>query len=280
MRLSYSSTETYMSCPYKWYNHYLRKLRPKEENRSSLAFGSSVDFALNHLLETRNLQESLDKFIQSWNIHENNIDIIYTKSDLEEHLLIEDQMNLSTRDKSWISLQQKGLILVEEFNNQVMSDLSEVIKVQIDETINNELGDQLVIKTDFIGIYKGKRILFDNKTSSVKYDSNSVKKSHQLAIYYNALQEEYKLEAAGYIVLPKKINKRKLPKVNIEVIIDTIPEEMIQEAFDRFDYVLENVKAGNFPKNENSCINIYGKCTYYDYCKYGSTKGLVEKDVK
>ncbi len=275
MRLSHSSKNLFNECSFKWYNHYMRKLRSTEES-SPLFFGAAVDSGLNTLLETRDLEQALIQFRAAWLKIRDEQNIKYSKSDLQEEL-IKDLEPRNDKDKSWLSLNEKGKILITEYNEQVMPHISEVIKVQLDQILKNETGDELIIKTDFIAVYKGQRILFDNKTSSVNYDANSVQESAQLATYWEALKEEYKLDACGYIVLPKKINKRKKPAIEIKIIIDKVKEETIENTFKEYEYVLSSVKEARFEKNLEACQGIYGKCIYYQYCRTGDTKGLVEK---
>lgn len=277
MRLSHSSKNVYRECPYKWFNHYYRKLRTLQES-SALQFGNSVDLGLNTLLETRDVSKALTIFEESWVKVRAEQNIKYSKSDLQEEL-IKDLVANNEKDKSWLSLNEKGKILINEYNDQVMPKIGEVIKVQLDQVIKNETGDELVIKTDFIAEWlpTKQRVLFDNKTSSVKYEENSVKESAQLATYFDGLKDEYKLDACGYIVLPKKINKRKKPAIDIKIIIDQVAEETIEATFKEYEEVLEGVKAARFEKNLDACQGIFGRCVYYQYCRNGSTEGLIEK---
>lgn len=276
MKISHSAKETYLECGYKYFLHYLLKLRPVEQ-KSALIFGDAVDQGLNHLLLTRNLDEAITIFHATWGRTE-NLEIGFSKSDLEEHLLPKQEFK-NDQEKYWHSLNVKGEILLKEYAAQILPRIREVIAVQIDDKIPNEDGDELVIKTDFICVWEdGKRILFDNKTSSVKYTKDSVEKSPQLATYFEALRDQYKLDACGYIVIPKRTNIKKLPAVEITVIIDEVSQETIDKTYEDYDMVLANVKAGNFPKNTKSCIGKYGRCQFYDYCHSGSMKGLKGKE--
>lgn len=277
MRISHSACQKYLSCPFSYFLHYYRKLRPTTES-SALSFGNCVDLGLNYLLETRDCEKAVEVFQIAWK-KVNPKAIKYSKADLQEELV--ETLTQDVLLDSFSSLFAKGEILIKEYNTQVMPRLKEVIKVQIDDEMENNAGDKLVIKTDFIARYEdGRVILFDNKTSSVKYENDSVKNSEQLGVYYEALKEEYKIDACGYIVIPKKINKKKKPAVQISIIIDTIPEEIIDKTMTQFETVLENIKQAHFPKNEKNCFNVYGKCPYYNYCHEGSLDGLKEKEDK
>lgn len=270
MKISHSAKDTYQSCAYKYFLHYFLKLRPTQL-RSPLCFGDAIDCGLNVLLETRDIEKAQIVFDERWITYKDK-NVAYSKSDLDVFLVEDDPGN------TWLSLYRRGMILLTEFNEQIMPKIKEVIKVQLDQTAQNALGDELVIKTDFICVWEdGRRVLFDNKTSSMKYAEDSVRVSPQLAIYYETLKAEYNLDAAGYIVIPKRINKVKVPRVKIEVIIDNIDPETTAKTLESYDEVLANIKAASFIPNTSSCVSVYGKCDYYSWCKSGSKEGLEEK---
>ncbi len=266
MKISHSALTTYLECNFKYFLHYYLKLRPTAQ-KSSLAFGDAIDTGLNHLLETRNLADAIQKFEGVWDKWKDK-KVDYTKGDNDPSL---------TEDGPWENLRLRGIIILDEFNKQIMPRIKEVIAVQINRTVPNDLGDELTIKTDFIAVWEdGRRILFDNKTSSVRYEEDSVRTSGQLGIYFEQLKAEYNLDIAGYIVIPKRVNKKKEPRVDIKVIIDNVSEETINETLAQYDQSLEDIKAAKFSQNKNSCISKYGKCPYYDYCKSGDKTGLKE----
>lgn len=276
MRLSYSSTSTYVSCGFKYFLHYYRKLRPIKV-KSAFLFGDAIDQGLNYLLNDRmDIEGAIKQFHDTWAKHKDG-DIKYSKSDMEEHILPDIQFK-NENEKYWYSLDIKGEILIKEYFEQIIPKLHKIIAVQIEDKIINNDGDEFIIKADFIAEYNGRVILFDNKTSSVRYEADSVKNSAQLATYFEALKDKYKLDAAGYIVIPKKINKKKKPIVDIKVIIDNVSEETIEKTFQEYDTVLNSVKAAEFTKNHNSCISKYGRCEYYEYCHNNDLTGLEEKN--
>ena len=279
MKISHSAKNLYKECSYKYFLHYFRKLRP-DENKSAFAFGAAVDNGLNTLLETRDLVLALTEFGSKWN-EVPPASLTYSKADLEEHLLTTEEQKLGDiKTKSWISLREKGKIILEEFHAQLLPRIKRVIKVQLDDSIKNESGDELVVKADFICEWEdGRIILFDNKTSSVPYKDDSVQTSDQLGTYLEAFKEEYKVEACGYIVIPKKINKKKKPAIEIKVIIDQVKEEIVEQTFQDFQEVLDGIKDARFDKNWDNCMSKYGKCPYYEYCRTKDTKGLAEKPL-
>lgn len=276
MRISFSAMSKYKECPYSYFLHYFRKVR-SVDNKSSFAFGSAIDEALNKLLTTKDLDEAIYEFGLKW--HEvKGQNIVYTKADLEEHLLTKEQLGLSKQEQSWHSLMHKGKIFLTEFNAQIMPQIKKVIAVQVEEYIKNSTGDELQIKADFICEWKDGRILLvDNKTSSVKYADDSVETSEQLATYFDPLQERFGLTACAYVVIPKKTNKKKLPPVQIDVIIGEVKEETIEATFKTFETVMNGIKEAKFERNWNNCLNKYGKCVYYNLCHNNDMTGLVEK---
>jgi ATP-dependent helicase/DNAse subunit B len=258
MKLSYSGMTTYNECGYKFFNHYFMKLRTVEE-KSAFAFGHSIDEALNVLLTTRNLEDAKAVFLTEWDKFKTATNIAFSKADLEDHL-IPDCTETNVKLRSWYSIQAKGLIMVEEYAEQVLPLIKTVLAVQVPISLPNAAGDELVGFIDFVAeLHTGEVVIFDNKTTSVKYDLDSVSKSEQLSTYYEALASKYGATKAGYITIPKKINKKKKPSIKIDFIIDNISETLIEETFMKYDEVLSAVKAGVFPQNLNSCINKYGK---------------------
>jgi hypothetical protein len=276
MRISHSACNTYIECPRKYFLHYFLKLRSTEQ-RSALAFGGSIDEALNVLLLTRDLNASMMRFESEW-LKFKDIDIAYSKADLDSFLVEDCDEATSVKDRTWLSLLRKGRILLDAYATQILPRIKEVIKIQLDQLASNGSGDELIIKTDMIVVWEdGRRILFDNKTSSIKYADDSVATSPQLGIYYETLKAEYRLDACGYIVIPKRIRKTKLPQAEIVVIIDQVSEESINKTLQSFDDVLVSIKSAEFPCNMDSCTNVFGRCQYYNYCRSGDRSNLKEK---
>lgn len=189
-----------------------------------------------------------------------------------------------------MSLKQKGLVMLEAYTQQVMPHIKP-LAVQKFIKLHNEEGDTFTGYIDLVAIikvnkdspydipkefetYDGAVVVFDNKTSSVKYKSDSVKTSAQLATYFEAVSKEYKPEYAGYIVIPKQIRKQKLPKVPIDVIVDRIDESLIASTFEEYNKNCALIKDGEFPRKLDSCQTKYGPCTYYQLCHHKSMAGL------
>lgn len=276
MKVSHSSKTRYKECGYSYYLHYMYRLRPIKE-KSSLKFGSALDKALNHLLISKNLDESILLFTEEWK-KVKETDVEFFKSDLDLSL-VPNSEGLSEFEKNWASINEKARIMLTEYSIQVLPKIKRVIDVQHDSILDNGSGDQLPIKPDLICEWEdGKIVLFDNKTASRYYEDDAVKESEQLSTYYDALKEKHNITHCGFIVIPKTIRKRKLPRVEIQILIDTIDEKFITSTYKEYQDVLDGIKAAKFDKNLNSCIGKYGKCTYFNFCKNGNKDGLAEKE--
>jgi len=97
-KLSNSQIRLYTECPRKYFYHYKKRLRPKEY-RAFFLYGSAIDFGLNHLLKTKNLEEAIQKFDKSFRYNDVNGEdiyipeatmIVYAKTDFDEELLLKE----------------------------------------------------------------------------------------------------------------------------------------------------------------------------------------------
>lgn len=207
------------------------------------------------------------------------------------------------RHASWLCMVQKGLLMIEEFETEVLPKLR-VLDTQKQITLSNG-EDSVTGFIDLIAYYDGlsKPVVFDLKTTSVYYKQDSVVTSQQLALYTHAVSEFYSdTRLAGFITLNKRIQKIRTKickscgadgsstkhrscnknidgkrcdgeftvttkfKAKSEVIISEMPHSMDESVLDNFDLVNEKIKRGEFERNEASCVGIFGKCAYYSYC--------------
>lgn len=205
-RLSNSAVDLYNQCSLCYKLKYLEGIRPIQTG-SPLVFGSAIDKALNHLLLNKSLTQSRAQFIEDWEkVKTQNIK--YSKSDIDWDLIKPDSKN-----PPWDTLLEKGLLFINAYYNEVLPKINLVIAVQDPITILNSDGDEITGFLDLIVEWEdGKTYLMDNKTSSVKYESNAAKEGQQLPLYYYPTKDKYKLNGVGYIVLSKKINKNKVKK--------------------------------------------------------------------
>lgn len=217
---------------------------------------------------------------------------------------------------NWCSLKRKGLLMLKAYRKKVMPNIEKVHTVQKYVSLKNADGDSFIGYVDLVADYKGHgTVIFDNKTSAMEYEEDSVISSAQLATYTHILEDEYKTRKAGYIVLRKSVikNRKKIcamceydgsgarhktcsniidgkrcdgdwietidPDIHIQIIISEIPPQTEAIVMENIDSVNSAIKAEVFPRNFNSCTNWYGgKCPYFDLCYKNKMTGLVKKD--
>lgn len=281
MNLSFSAGQKYLQCPKAYYFYYIRKLRPTQR-RSPLTFGDAIDEGLNALLLGADGKKA---FIKTWDKYKPLV-TKYSISDCDGDedlisLVKSDPFGDETQKKVWESLQTKGLVILEDYQDVVIPKLKRVLSVQERISVKNKEGDTFNGVVDVVAqTLDGEVVVFDNKTTSVTYKEDSVRTSEQLSIYYALLKEKYNLTKAGYIVINKKLRKRAKPPTNISIIVDDISDELIDETFQTYDLILNGIKDGNFERDLNGCITKYGRCDYYDYCHNNSMENLIENDNK
>jgi hypothetical protein len=220
---------------------------------------------------------------------------------------------------NWDCLKIKGKLLIEAFKRDILPNIEEVLGLQVPIEIKNDTGDSIIGFADIICKYKGydKPIIFDLKTAARKYPNESVRESVQLGLYTFALSNTYQeTNLAGYMVLVKDIKKdrqkicvkcgndksntkfkscdAKVDKTKCgaefkgdmtlygqtQVIVDIVSDALQNSIINEAEAINQDIKTGDFPQNPDSCIGKFGKCVYYDYCKSGSTKGLVKLEEK
>lgn len=256
-----------------------------------MLFGSAMDSGLNVLLLEKDLRKAKDTFLTAWttqSVDGQDIDlrkceyIKYSRADLDEALVDNYDNN-----PNWSSLKNKGLLILDQYNEQIIPNIEEVYLVQKKIEIKNDQDDSFIGFIDFVAKWRptGKTIVFDNKTSSVKYDPNAARDSEQLATYYEALKDDLKIDGVGYIVIQKVIRKKKLPKVQIDVQFGEISEELIEKTYQKYDDVLTGIRTGNFPctrHEENGCCSTPWGCSYKRYCNSEGkdTTGLIIHKLK
>lgn len=71
------------------------------------------------------------------------------------------------------------------------------------------------------------------------------------------------------------------PEVEIHIVIDDLSPQEQELGQKALTNVAESIKAGCFPQNLKSCRQKFGPresvCPYYNYCRNGSTEGLIKK---
>jgi len=265
-RLSYSAREKYELCPYKYYLHYVMRYRSSLQS-SALCFGNALDLALNSLLEGK--QDYHEVFDSEWSKYQ-DVSIEYYKSDLDPSLLSGQELSLSIKEQSFLSLSRKGHLLLESYHKEIMPKIKKVISIQEEMTIcgydeqGHSTEDSIYGKLDLIAMIETEsgevvQALLDNKTTSEPYPKNSVQKKDQLALYASGFSD---IEWFGYLTLNKKNYKT-------QIIIDKIHNEKKQEVIQKFVKSLEDIKNNNFERNMKSCYSFGRRCEFYSHCHQG-----------
>lgn len=176
----------------------------------------------------------------------------------------------------WISLHRKGLILLEAYRTTILPEIVEVHDIQKEVHLPNEKGDFITGYIDFVATFKdGVKRVMDNKTSSSAYTEQNILDSQQLVIYTEN-QQNYK---CGFAVLEKKLRKKE-PRTRSYLIFGEITAQQVEKAFSEIEYVLEDIKAEKFEKNEKSCFAFGKPCPFYELCHKGNAEGLIKLDKK
>lgn len=265
-RMSFSAREKYEQCPYKYYLHYVAGYRSSLQS-SALCFGNALDIALNDMLTGK--LDYHDVFNSEWEKYKNE-NIEYYKSDLDTSLLTEQEIQFPLAHQNFISLQRKGVKLLDAYFDNIFPRIDKVISIQ--EEINltgcdesgNETEDSIYGKIDLIAMIRddtGKvhHALLDNKTTSEPYSKNSVQKKDQLALYACGYPE---IKSFGYLTLNKKNYKT-------QIILDTISAERREEVLGKFVETLDKINNEPFVQNKKSCYSFGRRCEFYTHCHSG-----------
>lgn len=278
LRLSHSKVELYNQCGYKFKLKYIEKF-DADKTYTPLLFGSSVDEALNLLLlqmknkQPIDAQAAKDVFLQKMSAWTGQNELMFFKNEMPANMFIEDDSE-GNQQRVFAYLKVIGQKMIDTYVAEILPLFEEVLDVQIKREIENKEGDVFVLVVDFTAKLKdGRVVTFDNKTTSnikKNYPEHAVLKSQQLSLY-----TEYETSRlAGYLVLQKALDN---DKVVWKMLIDSIPEEMVDTAFEKVDNALRAIKREEFPKNEKSCFAYGKKCEYWDACKRGNYKGLIKR---
>jgi len=217
---------------------------------------------------------------------------------------------------AWHVMLAKGLIMLKGFRKEVLPNIEEVLSVQEKVELSNDSGDSVVGYVDFVVRYKGfnEPIVFDLKTSSIAYSTDSVLTSPQLTLYMHAVCEKYKTRRAGYVVLNKRIHKNKekvcsvcehegtgsraktcdneiegkrcggnwdvklKPTCFVQIITDEIPERTEDIVLENLQFINESIDKGVVHRNFGACVKYGGKvrCEFYNKCFHNKDDGLIK----
>lgn len=218
---------------------------------------------------------------------------------------------------NWLCLVRKGHLMITAYEEKVLPKIKSVKAVQRKITITNGEGDSIIGYVDAILEWEdGRNVIFDNKTSSIEYAYDAVLSSPQLILYKHALGEEFDTKTAGFIVLRKGIikNKKKVckvcsyeaekgarhktcssvtsdasrcggewdeqidPEVDVQILINDIPDHMEDIVMENYDIVNQLVKTGVFARNFNSCNRPWGPCEFKAICHKNDFSQVTKKE--
>lgn len=218
---------------------------------------------------------------------------------------------------NWLSMGRKGQLMLQAYNDTIMPRIKKVLTYQRKISLNNEEGDSVTGYIDLVCEWEdGSIIVFDNKTSAREYDKDAVLTSGQLALYVYSVFEEFKTRKAGFIVMRKNISKNRekmctqcsyqaekgaraksctnllegkrcggewletvSPEATIQVLIDEMPQRTEDLVLENFADITHLIKQEVYPRNLQSCNNVFGQpCTYKKLCYEGKMEGLEETE--
>lgn len=221
---------------------------------------------------------------------------------------------------SWLSLRQKGILMLEGYNTKIVPKLTKIHLVQHEFKLENSQGDSVIGVIDLVADVEGHgTVILDNKSAARPYESDSVRTSEQLSMYMHAIGDDFNTRKAGYIVALKNVNKNKVkicktcfynssnsahstcpaivddvrckgeftittrPEINFQLIIDDISMKKEESVIATADVVNTKISSGVFNKCDiKQCENWFGqKCCYYNLCHGdGSMANLIKKKDK
>lgn len=287
LQISHSAKEKYLKCPMAYYMHYILKLR-EEIQGSALSFGTAIDNGTEALFKGKSLEDSIKVFDESWlNPKVNGIIVDIKNTDKIKYSKGDSKDGLS--DLIWENMQIKGHMMLENFANNVMSEIKEVLGTQVPINVENSFGDYINGLADVIAIMNdNKRYVVDVKTSGSAYDEKAVTnlegpqfdKAKQIALYYYALGDDYNLDGGGFFVLDKSIRKteRTGPRVRHQIILSKdVPDEIINLTLQEFNDTIHNIKMARFESNSPNCNSYFGECICKKYVESNgeNTTGLI-----
>jgi hypothetical protein len=324
-KLSNSSISMYLECPQKYKLHYIDRIRPVQIG-SALLFGGALDKGLNELLLWKSLDEAKDVFLEAWtnpeingekvNIKKNPQFVKYSKNNTNEVLL----KYYGADSNPFNSMCIMGELMLDAFYTKILPRIKKIPFVQEHINIKNSSGDSITGILDYIMVWEDdKTYLMDNKSSVVKYEPDSAKKSRQLVTYYHAMKSITKLDGVGFTVFNKNIKMNKVkrclechtinngshktcnniiqfekeekrccgkfietfnPECEITVILNQVNEQDEATAIQDFDTANQGISNNVFPPCDRECGNKFGPCIYYKLCHENDTSGFVKLSKK
>ncbi len=248
--ISYSSINTFRSCPLKYKFRYLDGL-PEETVSSSLVFGSSIHSAVEYyfnqrmaLEESPGLSDLLELYREYWQSNVSD-SIRFNKTESAESLETLAEKMLRTFLESDLAKPEGRIIGVEEEVRGILSDHLPDLLGRID--LLSETDDSVVIQ--------------DFKTARSVWDQDQADQSSEQLILYGELVRRF---------LPRKklklrfaiLTKTQTPKV--QQLESSFDESRLEHTKHAFENVWSAIQAGHFYPNP-SPMNCSG-CGFRSAC--------------
>jgi len=228
----------------------------------------------------------------------------------KEHKPLKENEFLMFNKLCWISLKNKGLLMLEAFVRDVLPKIKKVIAIQHKIEGKTAEGVDVVGYIDLIAELEGydKPIIIDLKTSASYYDADSIFLAEQLTLYTAAVGDEVGTDLAGYIVLLKQMDGKALcskcgylkdsthrtcnndvngvrckgewdeiPEAKVQILVDRISKDRQNDFMNGFSTLASVMNQGLRIKNLNACKN-YGLCDYYHLCHFGDKSKYIFKN--
>lgn len=293
IKLSHTAKELYLKSPRAYFYHYHLYIREAKLG-SPLFFGSLIEKGIDALLQGAKLEDAQKVFRDNFQRYQVNGQwvslatsplIRYSKSDLDIDVFTESELKaLESKPfnfQAHASLQRKGEMMLEAYARDILPSIKKVLATQVYFSMPNDAGDEITGFADMICEWEdGRIILPDHKTSALKYPDDAVltdQYGKQTALYYEAFKDKFPLDAVGFFVMEKKMRKKE-PRARTNIILGKPPEELIDQTYNEFDTVLENIKNAEFPCAAPACDAYGQKCCYAKFCASGGKDmtGLVK----
>jgi hypothetical protein len=244
-----------------------------------------------------------DKNIPKWKVALSNISACKDRGEM----LPDNEKKFSNR-VHWLSLAERGALMLRTFNDEVMPDFEKLVEVdgkpgcQLKISISNADGDEVMGYVDYVVKFKSreKAVVLDCKTAAAEYVTHNLQTSEQLKTYASALSAKIGSLDVGYLVLVKKLKAGKMScdvcghvrpygskarnctkkdckgsyskpelKASCQLLIRSLSESELDDQMEDYSNVLTAVKNNINFKNPNSCMQYGQKCEFYDHCWYG-----------
>lgn len=180
---------------------------------------------------------------------------------------------------NWYSLYEKGKMILEVYDREVMPEIHEVFEIQKPISLPNANGDEIIGFIDFIGSFvdaPNVKVIVDNKSSSKPYKQQDLDESDQLHTY----AEAEGLEDICFIVYEKNIRKRD-PRTRVTIWRGKIDDNHTEKVFDNYESILYGIKEEDYKANfESGCFFFGRKCEYYSICHHEKMGDMLEKVKK